>query len=396
MKTILYLIIGNLIHFISYITPKSSKIWIFGSYAGKDFADNSKYFYNYIRLNHPEIKAVWFTRSQEIHAKLKNEGFNVVMCYGLKGFWYSFRAKFGITSHGMGDLNRIAIARLNIIQAWHGIPMKPVLLSDPKEDQIFERERINSLSRFIFFLKKEVGFDKNFIVLSSSKYVTKTILEKCFGKNAPLKIIGFPRLDGLFSPNMDSDVSIKIQTLKREGKKIGIYMPTYRRVNESDIVSLFVNNFSKIDEVLNKNNQILFLKLHPLEHYKIKDLNISQNIYLINNDEIENDIYGILSFFDFLISDYSSIVFDYLLLERPTYLMVPDRKEYISTNGDFVYDYNNIGLPIFENWNHLLDVLSIPFVDVSPEKIVTISQRFHKYRDGNNSKRLYEYIINNS
>lgn len=396
MKTIFYLTIGNILHIISYLIPKSNRIWIFGSFGGHEFIDNSKYFYNYIRLNHPEINAIWITKNPVLYNKLKKDEHTVLMCNSVKGIYYSCRAKFGMTCHGMHDLNRIASARIKIIQAWHGIPMKPVLLSDPKESEIQKRKKTNLLSYFIFFLKKEVGYDKNFIVLSSSDYVTETILQICFGKNSPLRITGFPRLDGLFSPNMKSEISQKIQSLKKEGKKIGIYMPTYRRENESDIVSLFVSNFQKIEKYLKLNNQVLFLKLHPFEHYKIKGLKTSENIYFIENKEIENDIYSILSFFDFLISDYSSIIFDYLLLSRPTYLLVPDREDYISTNGNFVYDYVNIGLPVYHNWDQLLDVIFLPFDEVCPENIDVISQKFHKHRDGDSSKRLYDYIISNS
>lgn len=396
MKIILYFLVGNIIYFISYITPKSSVIWVFGSYGGQYFSDNSKYFYNYIRLNHPEIKAIWITKNSVIYSKLKKQGHTVFMYNSIKGIYYSCRAKYGMTCHGMNDLNRMASARIKIIQAWHGIPMKPVLLSDPKESEILKRKIIYLLSYFIFFLKKQVGFDKNFVVLSSSDYVTNTILQICFGKNAPFMNTGFPRLDGLFSPNMESEISQKIQSFKKEGKKIGIYMPTYRRENESDIVSLFVSNFQKIEKYLKLNNRVLFLKLHPFEHYKVKGLKASENIYFIDNNEIENDIYTILSFFDFLISDYSSIIFDYLLLARPTYLLVPDREDYIITNGNFVYDYMNIGLPVSENWKQLLDIISIPFDEVSPKNIYQISRKFHKYRDGDSSKRLYEHIIKNN
>lgn len=393
---IVYYFFGNILFCLSFFVPKSSTIWIFGSWGGNEFADNPKYLYNYVRNHNHKIKPVWLTRNPILCKKLKKEGHLVFMINSFKGIWYACRAQIGITSHGMIDLNRFACARLKIVQTWHGIPMKPVLLSDPKESEIQKRKIIHLLSYFFFFLKKQYGFDKNFVVLSSSDYVTKTILEICFGKNAPFKNIGFPRLDGLFSPNMESEISQKIQSLKKEGKKIGIYMPTYRRENESDIVSLFVSNFQKIDEYLKLNNRVLFLKLHPFEHHKVKGLKASENIYFIDNNEIENDIYSILSFFDFLISDYSSIIFDYLLLARPTYLLVPDREDYISTNGNFVYDYINIGLPISENWNHLLNMISNPFIEVCPKKIDLISQKFHKYRDGNSSKRLYDNIFNSN
>jgi CDP-glycerol glycerophosphotransferase (TagB/SpsB family) len=391
MKVILYLL-GDILYFISYLIPKSSAIWVFGSWGGKEFADNPKYLYNYIKYNNPEIKTVWLTRNPILCKKLKKDGHTIFMCNSFKGIWYSCRAKIGVTSHGMIDLNRFACARLKIVQTWHGIPLKPVLLSDPKKASILKRKKLQLLSHVFLFLKKELNFNDNLVICSSSDYVT-TILKLCFGEKTPLKNSGFPRLDGLFKPNSEYAISQRICKLKKQGKKIGIYMPTYRSDGEFDIISLLVNNFSNIEENLVINNQVLFLKIHPFEYYKIQNLKTSENIQFIINDEIEGDIYSILGFFDFLVSDYSSIIFDYLILSRPIYLLVPDRKQYITSNGNFVYDYVNIGLPVYENWDQLLDVISKPFLEVCPEKIKVLSQKFHTYRDGDSSRRLYEYVI---
>lgn len=391
MKIILYFL-GNILYCISYVIPKSSKIWIFGSWGGQEFADNPKYLYNYIKDNKPEIKRVWLTRNPILCKKLRNEGHTVFMCNSFKGIWYACRAKVGTMSHGMIDLNRYACARLKIVQTWHGIPMKPVLLSDPKKASILKRKKLQLLSHVFLFLKKELNFNDNLVICSSSDYVT-TILKLCFGEKTPLKNIGFPRLDGLFKSNNEYDISQRICKLKKQGKKIGIYMPTYRRDGEFDIISLLVDNFSNIEENLVINNQVLFLKIHPFEYYKIQNLKTSNNIHVIINDEIDGDIYSILGLFDFLISDYSSIVFDYLILARPIYLLVPDRKQYITANGNFVYDYVNIGLPIYENWDQLLNVISKPFLEDCSENIKVLSQKFHTYRDGDSARRLYEYVI---
>lgn len=393
MKVVSYLL-GNVLYFVSYLIPKSSAIWIFGSWGGQEFADNPKYLYDYVRNNCPEIKRIWLTRNTNVYQKLKKEGHNVFMCNSIKGIWFSCRACIGVTSHGMIDLNRYACARLKIVQTWHGIPIKPILLSDPKKSAIAKRKQLELLSSVFLFLKKELNFNKNLLICSSSEYVTD-ILKICFGAEAPLKNTGFPRLDGVFNSNDKSEIYNKIQFEKNRGKSIGIYMPTYRRDGEYDIISFFLLNLKSIEEFLIKNNQVLFLKIHPFEYYKIKDLEVCENIHLIVNEDIEGDIYSVLGLFDFLISDYSSIIFDFLVLARPIYLLVPDREDYISSNGKLVYDYVNIGLPIFQNWEELLKNYSIPFSELCSENIVAISKRFHKYRDGNSSKRVFEEIIKN-
>ena len=393
MKIILFCL-GNILYAISYVIPKSSKIWIFGSWGGGEFADNPKYFYNYIKEKQPKIKRIWLTRNKALCEKLKKEGHNIFMCNSFSGIWYSCRAQIGITSHGMIDLNRFACGRLKIVQTWHGIPLKPILLSDPKKSAISKRRKSALLSKFFLFLKKELDFNSNLVICSSSDYVTD-IMKLCFGKDAPLKNTGFPRLDGIFTPCTEYMVSKRIQEFKANGKNVGIYMPTYRREGEFDIISLLVSNLLKIEENLKLNNQVLFLKVHPFEYYKIENLTISENIQLIINDEINGDIYSILGLFDFLISDYSSIIFDYLILARPIYILAPDREQYITSNGNFVYDYINLDLPVCDSWEQLLSLISKSFAEVCSNDISSISQKIHQNRDANSCIRLYAFINKN-
>ena len=97
MKIILFCL-GNILYAISYVIPKSSKIWIFGSWGGGEFADNPKYFYNYIKEKQPKIKRIWLTRNKALCEKLKKEGHNIFMCNSFSGIWYSCRAQIGIVS----------------------------------------------------------------------------------------------------------------------------------------------------------------------------------------------------------------------------------------------------------------------------------------------------------
>ena len=112
---------GNILYFFSFFVPKSNKIWVFGSWGGQKFADNPKYFHNYVR-KHTDISPVWLTENTELIRELKNKGFVVYHSYRLLGIWYSSRASVGVVSHGLVDLNRYACARMNIVQTWHGIP----------------------------------------------------------------------------------------------------------------------------------------------------------------------------------------------------------------------------------------------------------------------------------
>jgi CDP-glycerol glycerophosphotransferase len=215
----------------------------------------------------------------------------------------------------------------------------------------------------------------------------------CFGNHSPIEKTGYPRNDGMFLQPENTTFVQRVNILKKEGYKVGIYMPTYRLEGEFDIVQYFVQNIDIIDNKLKELKQVFFLKIHPFEYYKIPKEYKSNNIIFINNDEIAGDIYSVLGVFDFLISDFSSIIFDYFILERPVFLVVPDREKYIESNGRLVFDYRSIDIPVSNDWEGLLSDLEKYNNGVYEANIKSIADSFHDHKDGNSSRRLYENIV---
>jgi len=384
-------ILGNLLYFISSFFSRNEDIWIFGSWGGNLYADNPKYFYDYVKENHKNIRPIWLSRNRQLVARLKKKGVEVYHIYSLTGMWFSCRASIGVTSHGMIDLNRYACSGLNIVQTWHGIPMKPILRSDPKIEQRKKRNLLKKMAFLFPFLKKELNYEKNLIICSSSEYVTKEMLKKCFGNLSPIKEVGFPRIDGLFDIKKCS-LTERIASLQNKNIKIGLFMPTYRRKGEYDIIGEFLNNRIYIEKQLIKENSILFLKIHPFDFYKIPKKINSQRILIVDSREIDDDIYSILRCFDYLITDFSSIIFDYLVLQRPIMLYVPDREDYINKNGAFLYDYLRLGLPVYAEIKDLFNDFNRFWKDDYLRMIQSITRRIHTSIKKDNCIRLYEEI----
>ncbi len=112
-------------------------------------------------------------------------------------------------------------------------------------------------------------------------------------------------------------------------------MPTFR---ESE--TLFFENFDKNDfqKFLAENTLLFCIKLHPKSKLNEEFKNIqSENIMLINKDA---DSYVFLKLADVLITDYSSIYFDYLLLDRPIIFFAYDLKEYLNDSRKMYFDYD--------------------------------------------------------
>ena len=166
-------------------------------------------------------------------------------------------------------------------------------------------------------------------------------------------------------------------------------MPTWRNY-EFDI---FGNGFNpKSFNRFLRDNEILFvIKIHPNEVEMYKDeLNYSNIVFWE-----DRDIYPFLSNFDILLTDYSSIYFDFLILNRSIIFTPFDFQEYSKLNG-FYYDYDSVTPgPKAKDWddviNHIQDILH--GIDKYKEKRSMINRNFNKYQDGENSERVFQEIM---
>lgn len=158
-------------------------------------------------------------------------------------------------------------------------------------------------------------------------------------------------------------------------------------------------NDAKFDKFLEENNIILILKIHPNEEFKIiKKLNNTKNIMLLRGDMLEKneiDLYEILNAADLLITDYSSVYFDYLLLDRPIIFTPIDFKEYSETRGFILEPY--------EKWTPGAKVLTQETLEREIIKSLkdnsyyklereNIRNIIHRYIDGESSKRIWDII----
>ncbi len=174
-------------------------------------------------------------------------------------------------------------------------------------------------------------------------------------------------------------------------------MPTFRGSVNSDF-DLFLQygfDVDRLDTFLSKENMILEIKLHPFNQPSpelIKKLDESKNIFFLDH----NAIYEIISEYDMLITDYSSIYFDYLLLNRPVIFAPFDQEIYLKQDREFYFDYEEVTPgPKAMNWDEVMESLKIFNKDpqaYSKERKI-IKDRFHAYQDDKSTERVYGAIL---
>lgn len=173
----------------------------------------------------------------------------------------------------------------------------------------------------------------------------------------------------------------------------GIYMPTLRGdwASTPDLFMRYGFNAMDVDAFLEKHNICLSLKIHPVNRPPHKIIADVENMNLLDID----DVYDVLREFDFLITDYSSVYFDYLLTDKPIIFAPFDMEDYVENDREFYYDYDDMTPgPKARNWGQVLSLIEEAIV--SPEKYKSERQRvrslFHKYLDDKSSERVFEEI----
>lgn len=223
------------------------------------------------------------------------------------------------------------------------------------------------------------------------------------------KALGYPRLDYLFNSQKLGSEFIKKLGISSKNKVI-LWMPTFRKsksvalseqyeFSNTGLPILYTEkSLKRFDEYLTSNNITILLKVHHLQ----ADLPVFKkkfnNIIIIKDEQIKKaglQLYQFIAGTDGLITDYSSIAIDYLLMDKPIIFTLDDYEEYDKSRG-FIIDNAKDYMPGHHVYNY--DDLIKALDDVSNNKDYYKSDRakilplYHKYSDGNSSARVLNFL----
>ena len=375
------------------IFKRSRNLVIFGSKHGNFYCDNSKYLFEWILQNKPEIKCLWLTRNSEVENLLKKNNIPCLNMYSLKGRFAVRRALVGVISHSLKDLVPKPTdipGSINLIQLFHGQCVKAVRfgMNEGFEDNNEATER---------------GLEAELIsyAISTSDFMSD-LWEKCmkFGRNKHITA-GFPRNDCLIKiPDKNKHMWKNFMNGEIYQNTI-LYAPTYRPGMKPTVFFPFPD-YSKdiLLDILDSTKSILLLRPHLTDLLKYKELRIFLNdlashkrIKLATHAEF-TDINTFLPFIDVLLTDYSSIYHDFLLLNKPMIFIPYDYDHYNQRSG-FLYDYfENLPGPsvnTFDDFSkELCSVTSGS--DNYGEKRAFLTEQIHKYSDANACERVSKLV----
>ena len=206
-----------------------------------------------------------------------------------------------------------------------------------------------------------------------------------------IKPIGVSRTDVYFDEKFKNDSYNKLYQLipQAEGKKIILYAPTFRgRVANAKTsnrlnIEMFYENFSE--------EYVLLIKHHPLVKKRPKILEYCQN-FAFDCTEILS-IEELLCVTDICISDYSSLIFEFSLFEKPMIFFAYDLEEYFDWRG-FYYSYEELTPgPVFTNNLEIVKYIKEIDKNFDKNKVIEFKNKFMSACDGNSTKRILDLVF---
>lgn len=389
------LFIGVLLYPLSKLIPIRKKHWVFGSDFGNMYREGSKYLMEYMLEHHPDYTCTFIARNKDVVQELRNKGIPVESNNSLRGIWKIMIADAVFTTQTISDvLYAYKKKGRKFFYLVHGQPFKCAMAMLPQSYVRDLVDRQNSLMRFV--RKFEIGqiikvgyrlSDVTFV--SATSEFTAQFLRKEW-PSVEIKILGMPRNDALFrSERMKKEKWFK----GIEGKTVIAYMPTHRKYGVGDISPIpFVEN-KEAQEWMRQHNVVFLVKQHPNMVNRQKYHENEQSDVIIDISKMGFDPQVVIYHTDVLITDYSSVWMDYLLLKRPLLFYFYDDFEtndvgsYYNLRDEFPNNYCESETDLFQMIKK--SIQSSSQLTPSASEIA----KFHKYIDGNSCQRYFDAIV---
>ncbi len=374
-----------LYHIFLKVLPVNKKVIFFESGVGRNYSSNPKYVYEEMVSQglDKKFKCVWSLEdtSIKIPGKVKK-----VKRARLTYLFYLSIAKVWVCDTRQPAF-LVKRSETTYIQLWHGTPLKKLAL-DMDVLKISDGMELSEYKRL--FKENTKTWD---YLISQSDYTTKKF-RSSFDFGGKILNTGFPRNDILFKKNNEETInSIKNSYNLPQNKKIILYSPTWR---DDEFYGNGIYKFSsEVDfELLQKelsDTHIILVKLH----YLVKDsINWSKYDGFVYKCDHLSDIQELYLISDVLVTDYSSVMFDYAILKRPMIIYSYDYEKYRDNLRGFYFNiFEEFPGPITENNVDLVESIQNYDCKKYRKEYNSFLDKFTSFDDGNASSRIVKLIL---
>ena len=345
---------------------------LFESMWGSKYSCNPRALYEYIDKNYPEYECIW--SFNEERTPINGKG-NRVRKGSLKYYYYLATSKYLVNNVNFPD-DYIKRPEQIEIQTMHGTPLKTLGLDAPSE--------FPTVSSKKNFIKRNSRWD---YLLVQGNFMKDKAYD-CFNFKKEIIKSGYPRTDILFKRDKSYVLSIRESLRLPKNKKIILYAPTWRKRNKFDMRL----DLDLMKEKL-KKDYIILIRLHHFcsNGYKVP----ADNKFIFNLTDYQS-VEDLFLISDILITDYSSVMFDYALLNKPMLFFTYDFEEYRDNLRGLYVDFEKEAPgPLLFNSEDIVDaILNIENIyNQFRNKIDKFYSKYLCYEKNNSCEEIFKIVF---
>lgn len=328
------------------------------------FVDNTKYFYIDVATDPANgLRVVHVTERREVAKAIVEQGFEAMVYPSPRAIWFLMRCGTAAVDsiEWYKQWRRFFLLRARLVQLWHGVGFKRIEL-DKWRNEAAGKKFLSSrwvlwprmLRRYLY--GRAIRFDA---AVCTSAFYRDNVFAKAF-RSRHFPVTGYPR-NGFRNHHplhwINADVAARdtLDACRNAGRKLVFVGPTYRHVPGVPL-GLDPARVAMLDEFCERNGIEFVFKFHPYERGAAAVS--GRHLHVLDP---RSDAYPLLPYMSALVTDYSSIYMDYLLLDRPVYFLVPDLREYIAGDREIQFDFESMTPgPKFGDWDSLLEGILQP------------------------------------
>jgi len=368
----------------SLVVRRRANLWAFG--CGSGIGEGALPLYRLAQQ--PGRELVWLARDDRELAQAAQLGITAVRKLSWRGFTTTLRAGVLVVTHGLGDVNRYATRGAFVVQLWHGIPLKLINLDSP----VTSSSANGTLSRILQRMYKLAA--STISVMPAASETSAARLRTAFGLPAGRVVVtGDPRDDVVVTSDAAEARELLFERLGRAdgGERVVLYAPTWRDGARDPGVPTGAE-WERIGRWLETSDSLLVVRPHPLSvgDYKTAEPRVA----MLLATQL-GDVTPVLPAVDVLVTDYSSIAYDFSLTGRPIAFLAPDLEAYSATRGLYEPYSEFSGGTEARSWGELLDALegaNEAYWQRLGDHSASLAVKHHAFRDGANTARVYSEI----
>jgi CDP-glycerol glycerophosphotransferase (TagB/SpsB family) len=388
---------------LSILIPRKRNRLIFIGRENGRFIDNVKYlFIRFYRPDKNRYESVFLTEDRREYEKLRGLSIRSVYHPSPSSIRLLLTSRVAVFDHDtwVFGFKYFLLFGASRVQLWHGVGMKYIGLMKIREEM-----RNSFVRACIILLYRIIGLIPRYdLFISTSEFYTREVFEKAY-RARRIVDAGYPRndilfmrregtdIESLYSLNTDKQCIEAARDFKKQGCKLVLYAPTFRDSGGDPITDKAID-LAMLNDFAESANLVFIVKFHPDPHFEHARHEYSRIAWYGHN----LDVYPLFAIIDLLVTDYSAIFTDFLLLNRPIVFFPYDYEKYITKDRGLQFDYQLMtpGIKCFSQ-EELQEAIRAIVTDQKDDYLTKrdeLAGLAFTHRDGNSADRIAGIIEN--